>query len=199
MAGYRTVFQSTSLVYTDAPLTLGKLGKQQYRWARGSQYNTLRMLPWMLRHTPLLAVFYVADIVVPFVLTGAFASWAVTLATGTKLALYDSLELGRLPQQAILPTILALSLVTTGLSLAIRFGRHFAGAIGDLLYLPAFMAINTLLLMPVRVLGFFRMAHNASWGTRSGGFAGERNTNILVLVPYLLGAAILSLAVMIGV
>ena len=29
-----------------------KLLKQQLRWSRGSQYNTLRMLPWMLRHTP---------------------------------------------------------------------------------------------------------------------------------------------------
>src|SRR5215217_2691918 len=48
--GYRTVYQSTSLVYTDAPTRIGKLVKQQYRWARGSQYNTLRMLPWMLRH-----------------------------------------------------------------------------------------------------------------------------------------------------
>jgi hyaluronan synthase len=58
MAGYKTVFQSTSLVYTDAPTKLGKLTKQQYRWARGSQYNTLRMLPWMLRHAPVLALLY---------------------------------------------------------------------------------------------------------------------------------------------
>src|SRR5262245_5399741 len=43
-AGYKTVYQHTSLVYTDAPLRLGKLAKQQLRWARGSQYNTLRML-----------------------------------------------------------------------------------------------------------------------------------------------------------
>lgn len=46
--GYRTVYQSTSLVYTDAPTRLRKLIRQQYRWARGSQYNTLRMLPWMI-------------------------------------------------------------------------------------------------------------------------------------------------------
>ncbi|HSY15348.1 MAG TPA: glycosyltransferase, partial [Jatrophihabitantaceae bacterium] len=33
--GFRTVYQSTSLVYTDAPTRLKKLVKQQFRWARG--------------------------------------------------------------------------------------------------------------------------------------------------------------------
>ena len=89
MAGYRTVYQSTSLVYTDAPTKLGKLAKQQYRWARGSQYNTLRMLPWMLRHTPVLAVFYVADIVVPFVLVGSYVV-GHRLSAGRRRQLYTS-------------------------------------------------------------------------------------------------------------
>ena len=69
-AGYRTVYQSTSLVYTDAPLQVKKMTKQQLRWARGSQYNTLRMLPWMLRHAPVLAFFFVGDIMLPFLLLG---------------------------------------------------------------------------------------------------------------------------------
>jgi hyaluronan synthase len=34
-------------------------------------YNTLRMMPWMVREAPLLALFYAADIVVPFVLVGS--------------------------------------------------------------------------------------------------------------------------------
>ena len=46
--GYQTVYQSTSMVWTDAPTRLRKLAKQQLRWSRGSQYNTLRMLPWMI-------------------------------------------------------------------------------------------------------------------------------------------------------
>lgn len=198
-AGYRTVYQSTSLVYTDAPQQLGKLARQQYRWARGSQYNTLRMLPWMMRHTPILAVFYVADIVVPFVLTGAFISWTVSFIRGVKLALYDALPIAALEPWQILPFILMLSVFMTALSLIIRFSRHFSTAPGDLLYLPAFIGINTFLLMPVRVLGFFRMAHNTGWGTRSGGFAGERNRSPLVMVPYLLGSIFLGLAVMFGV
>ena len=37
------------------------------------------------------------------------------------------------------------------------------------MFLPVFMLINIFVLMPIRVVGFFRMAHNAGWGTRSEG------------------------------
>jgi hyaluronan synthase len=198
LSGFRTVYQSTSLVYTDAPTRLRKLAKQQFRWARGSQYNTLRMLPWMLRNAPLLAVFYLADIVVPFVLVGSFVSWGVTIATGAKADLYTSLPLPSSTMLGVLSILLLAGLMTT-LSLAIRFGRHFAYRPNDLLHLPAFMMINTFLLMPIRVLGFFRMAHNAGWGTRAGGFSGGKERNPQLVVPYLLGTLMLAASVMIGV
>jgi hyaluronan synthase len=199
-AGFRTVYQSTSLVYTDAPLELRKLIKQQYRWARGSQYNTLRMLGWMIRRTPVLATFYIADIVVPFVLVGSYASWCLSVVTGSTVTIYDELPLpGNLVGWQVIATILGLSATMTLLSLMIRFARHFAFRPMDLVYLPSFMMINTLVLMPVRVAGFFRMAHNAGWGTRAGGFRGERQRNPLVLVPYLLGGAMLLASVMLGV
>ena len=193
--GYKTVVQSTSLVYTDAPTKLKKLIKQQYRWARGSQYNTLRMLPWMLRNTPVLALFYVADIVVPFILIGSFVSWMAALATGDRSELY-----GRLPLPGsgwiALGTLLALSAAMTTMGLGIRFGRHFGYRPNDIVYLPIFMLINTFILIPVRVLGFFRLAHNASWGTRDGGFDGHRSRNPQALIPYLLGGLLLAATVM---
>jgi hyaluronan synthase len=197
-AGYSTVYQSTSLVYTDAPTKLRVLAKQQFRWARGSQYNTLRMLPWMLRNAPVLALFYISDIVAPFILVGSFCSWCVAILTGYKTALYDQLPLPDEPVRA-LTYLLVLSVAMTLLSLAVRFGYHFAYRPNDLAYLPAFMLINTLLLMPVRVLGFFRMAHNASWGTRSNAFAGESRRNAMVAIPYVLGVAMLASSVMISV
>jgi hyaluronan synthase len=197
-AGYRTVYQSTSLVYTDAPMTVSKLVKQQYRWARGSQYNTLRMLPWMLRHAPVLAIFYTADIIIPFVLIGAFASWAEALATQEKSDLYRELPLPGTPWQALLITV-ALALVMTLVSLGVRFGRHFAYRPNDLVYLPVFMLINTVLLMPIRICGFFRMAHNTGWGTRSHGFQGEHRRHPLAVVPYVLGFMMLAGAVTLSV
>jgi hyaluronan synthase len=197
-AGYRTVYQSTSLVYTDAPITVSKLIRQQYRWARGSQYNTLRMLPWMLRHAPVLAIFYTADIVIPFVLIGAFASWAEALATQEKSNLYRGLPLPGTTWQALL-IVLSLAIVMTLVSVGIRFGRHFAYRPNDLLYLPVFMLINTALLMPIRICGFFRMAHNTGWGTRSHGFQGERRRHPMVVIPYVLGFMMLAGAVTLSV
>jgi hyaluronan synthase len=198
MAGYRTVYQSTSLVYTDAPTALRKLAKQQYRWARGSQYNTLRMLPWMLRNAPVLSIFYISDIVVPFILVGSFVTWGIAIATASKSPLYGYLPLPEEPWLGI-AMILGLTVVMTLASLSLRFGRHFAHRPNDLAALPAFMLINTFMLMPIRVLGFFRMAHNAGWGTRAGGFAGVRERNALLIVPYILGGIMLTSAVMLGV
>jgi hyaluronan synthase len=198
MAGYRTVYQSTALVYTDAPTSLRRLVKQQFRWARGSQYNTLRMMPWMVRETPLLALFYGADIVVPFILVGSYVAWGVAVVRGRKTAMYSQLPLPAPGWQALL-FIVALSLSMTLLSCAIRFGRHFSSRPRDLVYLPVFMLINCLVLMPIRVVGFFRMAHNAAWGTRSHAFGGASARNPLAVIPYLLGAAMLAGAVLVSV
>jgi hyaluronan synthase len=197
-AGYRTVYQSTSLVYTDAPTSLRRLIKQQFRWARGSQYNTLRMLPWMVREAPLLAMFYLADIVVPFVLVGSFLSWGVAIARGRKAALYNQLPLPAKGWEALV-FIVVLSLSMTALSLTVRFGKHFSYRPADLVYLPGFMLINTFLLMPIRVGGFFRMAHNAGWGTRSNAFRGASGRNLQAVIPYLLGCAMLAGAVLVSV
>ncbi|GGW15048.1 glycosyltransferase family 2 protein [Streptomyces capoamus] len=197
-AGYKSVYQSTSLVYTDAPLELRKLAKQQYRWARGSQYNTLRMFWWMLRHAKMLWLFYIADILVPFVLLGTFASWAVAVWQRDKPGIYNQLPLPQTPWHALV-FVLGLAAFMSLISMAIRFGRHFAYRPKDMVFLPVFMVINTLLLLPVRLLGFFRMAHNASWGTRADSFAGERTRSPLVVVPYLLGAALLFGSVMMSV
>ncbi len=149
-------------MYTDAPATLGRLTRQQHRWARGSQYNTLRMLPWMARHAPVLAVFFLADIVVPFILMGSFVSWGVTLARGTRSSLYADLPLPGIGWQALL-LIAGLAALLSTISLGVRFGRHFADRPTHLRYLPAFMLINTFVLMPIRVAGFVRMAHDTAW------------------------------------
>jgi hyaluronan synthase len=170
-AGYKSVYQYTSLVYTDAPLQVKKLAKQQLRWARGSQYNTLRMLPWMIGHAPLLAVFFIADILLPFLLFGTIAGWIYRSASGTGTNLY----------QAILQTytgmtgwlwVIATMIVSSVLSMAIRQIRHLHEKPSDFLRLPVFIIVSTLFLMPIRLLGFLRMAHASGWGTRAGAYAG---------------------------
>ncbi|WIB79089.1 glycosyltransferase family 2 protein [Curtobacterium sp. MCPF17_002] len=169
--GYRTVYQYTSLVYTDAPLQVKKLFKQQLRWARGSQYNTLRMLPWMIGHAPILALFFLTDIILPFMLFGVIAGWIYRGLTGQGENLYEGIL-----QQYGFSTgfiyVAALMVVSSVLSMAIRQMRHLAEKPSDFFRLPMFIIVSTFFLMPIRLLGFFRLAHASGWGTRAGAYAG---------------------------
>lgn len=169
--GYRTVYQHTSLVYTDAPLQLKKLYKQQLRWARGSQYNTLRMLPWMLGHAPLLSVFFIADILLPFLLVGTIAGWAYRSLSGTGVNLYQAI-LDQQGQRAGWSMVIGLMIASSVLSMAIRQVRHLQEKPSDFLRLPVFIIVSTFFLMPIRLVGFLKMAHVAGWGTRAGAYTG---------------------------
>jgi cellulose synthase/poly-beta-1,6-N-acetylglucosamine synthase-like glycosyltransferase len=171
-AGYRTAYQYTSLVYTDAPTMLRKLFRQQLRWARGSQYNTLRMLPWMLAHTPTLAVFFLADIVLPFLLLGALIGWVYRSITGDGVNFYAAM-LQAYGVKAGIARVVALAIVASLLSMGVRHIRHLSERPADFLRLPAFILISTLFLMPIRIIGFFRMAHVSGWGTRQHAYAGR--------------------------
>ncbi|QGQ18168.1 glycosyltransferase [Cellulomonas sp. JZ18] len=170
-AGYRTVYQYTSLVYTDAPLKIRKLAKQQLRWARGSQYNTLRMLPWMVGHAPVLAIFFITDILLPFLLFGTIAGWVYRAVSGTGVNLYEAIleSTTRLEGWA---WVVGLMIVSSVLSMAIRQIRHLQEKPSDFFRLPLFIIVSTLFLMPIRLVGFFRMAHAAGWGTRAGAYSG---------------------------
>lgn len=169
--GYRTVYQHTSLVYTDAPLKVGKLFKQQLRWARGSQYNTLRMLPWMLGHAPWLSLFFLTDIVLPFLLVGTLLGWVYRSVSGTGVNLYAAI-LQTYGDRVGWLWVVGLMLTSSVLSMAIRQIRHLQEKPSDFFRLPVFIITSTFFLMPVRLLGFFRMAHVAGWGTRAGAYSG---------------------------
>ncbi|NYK10250.1 hyaluronan synthase [Leifsonia naganoensis] len=169
--GYRTVYQHTSLCYTDAPLKVKKLFKQQLRWARGSQYNTLRMLPWMLGHAPLLAFFFVMDIILPFVLAGVLGGWVYRSITGQGYNFYAGF-LHEYGVQAGVLTVVALMVASSVISMSIRQIRHLSEKPSDFFRLPIFIIVSTFFLMPIRLIGFFRMAHASGWGTRAGAYAG---------------------------
>jgi len=167
--GFRTVYQATSLVYTDAPLKLKKLVKQQYRWARGSQYNTLRMLPWMMTHAPMLAFFFLADIALPFLWLCSAIAWAVRYGNHTGDNLYDGMLHVR---QHALPAIILLTLLTSTMAMCLRQARHLAEVPNDFFWMPFYILFSTLVLMPIRLYGFIRLAHVGGWGTRADAYTG---------------------------
>lgn len=176
--GYKSVYQSTSLVYTDAPTHWKKLYKQQLRWARGSQYNTLRMLPFMLRHTPVLALFYLVDIFLPFLLIGAIIGGVRRAFDGSGINYYTGF-IERYGMGMGLGWVIALTLLASGLSMSIRHLRHLEEVPTDIMRMPIFVVIATFFLMPVRMIGFFRMAHVAGWGTRADAYTGGGSEDLM--------------------
>jgi hyaluronan synthase len=129
------------------------------------------MLPWMLAHAPLLATFFLADIALPFLLLGATIGWIYRAATDTGINFYAAMLAAYGVQSGVL-RVIALALVATMLSVGVRQLRHLSERPGDFLRLPVFIALSTLFLMPIRLIGFFRMAHVSGWGTRANGYAG---------------------------
>jgi hyaluronan synthase len=184
--GYRAVYQSTSCVYTDAPVGMHKLAKQQLRWARGSQYNTLRMLPWMVRNAPLLALFYLSDIIMPFLLLAAATGFLYRVANGENINFYEGITFGYGPVVGTV-IIVILTLLATWISAYVRQSRHFEERPRDLWLLPVFTVLNTFVLMPIRIYGFMRMAKNDGWGTRRNAFDGDvvkARPNPFAAIPY---------------
>ena len=66
-AGWRTVYQSSAVVETDAPSEWRTFWRQQLRWGRSSQRETLLSLGWLWRR-PVAFASFVTDIVTPFAL-----------------------------------------------------------------------------------------------------------------------------------
>jgi hyaluronan synthase len=181
--GFRTVYQSTSLVYTDAPTKLKKLIKQQFRWARGSQYNTLRMTPWMLVHAPMLALFFLVDIALPFLWCAATISWFVRMSRHDGANLYSGM-LHSHSHATTIVAIIVLSVLASALSMSLRQLRHLLERPDDLILMPVFIVFSTLVLMPIRLYGFIRLGHVGGWGTRAGahGSRGSEEDELAQLV-----------------
>lgn len=212
--GFRTVFQSTSLVYTDAPLQLRKLVKQQLRWSRGSQYNTLRMLPWMVRHTPMLAFFFVSDIVMPLLLFTILFAWAIRAVQGTDVNLYAGL-LQAQGRPWMVPAIVLITVLVSALSMTMRQLRHIEERPADLFWMPVYILFSTAFLMPIRAYGFLRLGHVGGWGTRAAAYSADQGSTEAAestraarrlppvvsgdpraLVPYLIVTALIPLGVL---
>jgi hyaluronan synthase len=146
------------------------MAKQQYRWARGSQYNTLRMLPWMLGQAPVLAFFFAIDIVIPFLWICSAIGWGVRSVTGYHTNLYGGVLGGNRP--FALPVMVCLILASSWVSMSIRQQRHLEQCPGDIFFIPLYVIFSTLFLLPIRLYGFLRMAKPAGWGTRANAYAG---------------------------
>ncbi|MCZ4494616.1 MAG: glycosyl transferase family 2 [Conexibacter sp.] len=152
--GWRTVYQSTAHVTTDAPSDWPTFWRQQLRWGRSSQRETLLSLRWLWRR-PAALVCFVTDIVTPFAL------YAVLAVAGAHAVRGDGGPTGWSLQVEI--PLGYLGMLT---SIGLRQVPHFRRRPADLARLPLFVLQLTFVMVPLRIVAFATMLHQ-SWATRS--------------------------------
>lgn len=188
LKGFKTVYQRSSIVYTDAPVLPFKFIRQQYRWAKGSQYNSLKMLPWMLRNAWFLAFGYTTDIALSFFLIGVYVNfaWPVVHANNGQTS------------GIVLTQYLLLSLVGGTLGMALKQPRRLIEDPIEILLLPFYWLIVVFILTPVRLWGFVRMGYDEAWGTRQNAYAGSAKRSLLRWVPPMIALSIFAFFVILG-
>ena len=152
--GWRTVYQSTALVETDAPSEWRTFWRQQLRWGRSSQRETLLSLRWLWRR-PVAFASFLTDIVTPFALY-AVVGLAVAHALRGRGGVAD------------LPLAVELPLGYLGMlaSIGVRQAAHVRRHPRDLARLPLFVLQITFVMVPIRLAAFATMFHQG-WTSRS--------------------------------
>jgi hyaluronan synthase len=169
-AGWRTVYQSTALVETDAPSQWRTFWRQQLRWGRSSQRETLLSLRWLWRR-PVAFASFATDIVTPF---GLYAVAALAVAH----ALRGDGGVAGLP----LGLELALGYAGMVVSIGVRQLGHVRRYPRDLRRLPILVLQLTFVMVPLRIAAFATMFHQ-DWSSRG------REAPAMVRVPVLGDAA----------
>ncbi len=167
--GYKTVLQATSFVYTNCPDTFIGFLKQQLRWARSSQRETLLSLGWLYKY-PFTFFMFITDIITPFF----FAAVEISII---KYLIEYGFEFTTVSKFA---ADIFLSLFAMNLSLGIRQMPHLKKHPSDLLFLPIYTLFVTLIMTPLRIYGFFTMG-NQRWMSRDVIWSdGTKETKMLV-------------------
>ena len=178
-AGFRTVYQRTAVVETEAPTTFFKSWRQQYRWAKGSHYNTVRWFPMMLRKAPFTCYCFAADMVTPFLLVGVLGD---SLWRGVRTFSEGStFEFAGLGQLALLTL---LTFAGWYLSAAARSLPHLLKDPRDWGRLPIYIVLAIVIVLPASILGLLTAGwvFGSGWGTRSNALPEQREITRLSLV-----------------
>lgn len=161
--GYKTVMQDSSIIYTDCPLQWKKFLRQQLRWAEGSQYNNIRMTPWMLRHAWLMFFIYWSDMLLPFLLISTYTNMILCF-------LFRVLGYGIISIEYTVPfwMIVILVFVGAGFSMGSRNIRALFQMPPYVIFLlPLLTLVLSFVMAPLRILGLMKCADGLAWGTRA--------------------------------
>jgi hyaluronan synthase len=152
-AGWRTVYQSTALVSTDAPSQWWPFWKQQLRWGRSSQRETFLSLRWLWRK-PIAFACFATDIATPFALYAVVA-----------LAVAHAIDGVEQPTGFSFAAEIPLGYVGMVASIGLRQISHFRRVPKDIYRLPLFVLALTFVMAPIRLVACATMLHQG-WGSR---------------------------------
>lgn len=160
--GYKTVLQDSALVYTDAPADWRTFTRQQLRWSAGSQYNNLKMTPWMLRHAPLMAFIYWSDMLMPILLISLYLNFlSCMILKSFGVAVLGVIYTGPV---WLLPVLIIVSCI---LGFGVRHIRVFLNLPWYyILFIPVLILVLSFLMVYIRIAGLMRCADGTRWGTR---------------------------------
>lgn len=160
--GYKTVMQDTSVIYTDVPTEWKKFIRQQLRWSEGSQYNNLRMTPWMLKNAKLMCFIYWSDMISPMMLVSVYANTIICKVLNILGCAIPTLAYTA-PWWQIILFILLGCIISFG-SRNIKVMRSVKWYYT--LLLPVFILVLTVVMVPIRLLGLMLCSDDMEWGTR---------------------------------
>lgn len=160
--GYKTVLQDTAVIFTDAPVTWKKFVRQQLRWAEGSQYNNIRMTPWMWKNAKLMFFFFWSDIIMPFLLVSTYAN--IILCYLFRLS---GFQLHSIAYSEPLWVLCLLVLIGAAVGMGLRnFVAMTQLPPFYLLLMPFMTLIFSFVMVPIRITGLMQCADGLAWGTR---------------------------------
>ncbi|MBR3202178.1 MAG: glycosyltransferase [Solobacterium sp.] len=161
--GYKTVMQDTSVIYTDCPLQWKKFLRQQLRWAEGSQYNNIRMTPWMAKHAKLMCFIYWSDMIMPFLLISTYTNALLCF-------IFRVLGWGIVSVTYLVPVwmILILMFVGAGFGMGTRNLKALLQLPPYFMFvLPFITFVLSFVMAPLRIIGLMKCADGLAWGTRA--------------------------------
>jgi cellulose synthase/poly-beta-1,6-N-acetylglucosamine synthase-like glycosyltransferase len=160
--GYKSVYQHSSLVHTDAPDTAWRFWKQYLRWYRGSMRRFFYKFPTLIKQHPLVflsnfefifGTFIYTSIVLTFIFKIHFRLFEVMPVSGFEFS--ESFNLG------FICLLFAGYLVSSYL----RNLPHLIHNKSDFIFLPIFSLFTLIVMLPLKLVSAFSFFENG-WMTR---------------------------------
>lgn len=136
--GYKTLYDSTALVWTFAPTSLKGFVKQRLRWSRSSFRETVLALPWLWKHPYAFFVMW-SDIILRWLFFAVLVVWLA--GWGTHVLDFTWLEYAAWGSLGFI------------LSAWIKQAPHLRRHPQDFWIAPFFLLWNTVILTPVEWYG----------------------------------------------